>query len=62
VPKGPSSSLLQYMNPSQRALYMSRIKQEEEVVVDDKPPPAQGQLKRKALCEVPLNRVAKRQA
>jgi hypothetical protein len=61
VPRGPSSSLLQYMNPSQRALYMSRIKQEE--VADDKPPPAPGQqLKRKALCEVPLNRVAKRQA
>jgi len=45
------------MSPDQQAMFMARIKQEE--TGDKELPPARGQLKRKALSEVPLNRVAK---
>jgi hypothetical protein len=57
APKAVPNNLRLYMSPDQQAMFMARIKQEE--TGDKELPPARGQLKRKALSEVPLNRVAK---
>jgi hypothetical protein len=57
APRAVPNNLRLYMSPDQQAMFMARIKQEE--TGDKELPPARGQLKRKALSEVPLNRVAK---